>query len=57
MWDVRGRLVRTLRLPAAAAEVAWDGRDDAGHPVPAGAYFVRLRTREGMATHRLVRLR
>lgn len=44
--DVSGRVVRTLASGAlAAGEHAreWDGRDDLGHPVGAGVYFVRLR--------------
>lgn len=38
------RLVRTMTgtlSSAVAAVVSWNGRDDAGNPVPAGAYTVR----------------
>ncbi len=44
--DVSGRIVRTLASGTlAAGEHAreWDGRDNLGHPVGAGVYFVRLR--------------
>jgi len=44
--DVRGRRVRTLVdgiCPAGTTEVYWDGRDDAGRPVPSGSYLYRLR--------------
>jgi FlgD Ig-like domain len=40
--DPAGRRVRTLRdadLPAGRYAVTWDGRDDAGAPVPSGIYF------------------
>jgi hypothetical protein len=36
--DVAGRAVRRL---SGSGEVAWDGRDARGAPVPAGVYFVR----------------
>jgi hypothetical protein len=47
VFDAGGRLVR--RLPKLAtnpgtARTTWDGRDSAGHRVPAGAYFVRVTT-------------
>jgi hypothetical protein len=41
VYDVTGRLVR--RLPAARI-AAWDGRDDHGRRLPAGAYFIEART-------------
>jgi len=39
--DVAGRRVRTIRTGAAGApgSVTWDGRDDAGRPLPAGVYW------------------
>jgi len=43
--DVTGRLVRTIDAGQAAGGVharAWDGRDDAGRPVAAGVYLIRL---------------
>lgn len=43
--DASGRVVRTLTTgPQAAGEVnlAWDGRDANGSPLPAGAYTVEL---------------
>jgi hypothetical protein len=45
VYDLAGRLVRTLvsgPMEAAAHTVTWDGRDDSGRPVSAGAYAVRL---------------
>lgn len=46
VFDVRGRLVRQLLQgirPAGVTEVEWDGRDESGRRVAAGAYFFRLR--------------
>jgi len=45
VFDARGRLARKLLrrdLPAGAHAVRWDGRDDAGAPVPSGVYFIRM---------------
>ena len=43
--DATGRLVRMLeeeRIPAGPHAVLWDGRDDAGHWLASGTYFVKL---------------
>jgi flagellar hook assembly protein FlgD len=60
--DPRGRRVRELSVGAGALfpgsrSVEWDGRSDGGHPVAAGTYFLRLRTREGVAGGKVVRIR
>ncbi len=50
VFDVRGREVRVLRdrvLAAGHHVVTWDGRDDTGRTVAAGAYFLALRTAAG----------
>ena len=47
VFDLLGRRVRTLaagRLGAGPHTAGWDGRDDAGHRLAAGLYFVRLTT-------------
>ncbi len=45
LYDKAGRLVRTLlsgkQQEAGPQECAWDGRDDAGNPLPVGEYQVR----------------
>ncbi|NNE08701.1 MAG: hypothetical protein HKN20_09085 [Gemmatimonadetes bacterium] len=40
--------------PQGAAEVSWDGRDDAGRPVASGAYFVRLTAGSASWKHKIV---
>ena len=61
VFDVRGRQVRTLERGAAreagAHRVAWDGRDDAGRPLPAGVYFSQLEAGGVRSTEKLVLLR
>jgi hypothetical protein len=58
VYDVTGRLVRSLSLPAEARTVAWDGRSTSGTTVGAGVYLARWSApdRES-ATARVVRLR
>jgi len=56
VYDVQGRRVRTLleRTRVSSAAVRWDGRNDRGRAVPAGAYFLRLDSPAGSSTTRLV---
>jgi hypothetical protein len=45
VYDLQGRLVNSLLqddLAAQRYEVRWNGRDDAGQPVPAGLYLATL---------------
>ena len=58
--DVAGRRVVTLAdrdLPAGRHELAWDGRDQAGHHVATGIYFVRLVSGDRSDLERVVRIR
>jgi photosystem II stability/assembly factor-like uncharacterized protein len=60
VFDAAGRRVRTLREGLAAAgmhRLSWDGRDARGRDVPAGVYFVRLRTEDGTETRKVQRVR
>lgn len=57
LFDVRGRLVRRVLdgpLSAGAHDVAWDGRDADGTPVPPGVYFYRFVTAAGDEVRRVV---
>ena len=57
VFDAAGALVRRLaegQRPAGAFSTPWDGRDDAGHDLPTGVYFVRLVTGQGSAMGRAV---
>ncbi len=57
VYDMLGRRVRTIDVPNASgarpAEIAWDGRDGSGLPLPAGAYFLRV---EGMGRGEAIRV-
>ncbi len=60
VYNVRGQLVRTLvdgALPPGRREFVWNGTDDTGRPVSAGAYFARCESDAGSDTRKLVRMR
>ncbi len=57
VFDINGRLVRELvthEQTAGSHSVEWDGSDDRGLSVAAGAYLLELRTENGSATERIV---
>ena len=60
VWSVGGRRVKTLldhaRQDAGLRELRWAGDDDAGRRAAAGIYFVRVATRLGSRSVRVVRL-
>lgn len=59
IYDVHGRLVRTLiddvRDPREHS-VVWDGRDDAGHRLGAGAYYAELEADGRTESRRVVKV-
>jgi hypothetical protein len=59
VYDVAGRRVRHVvdgPVESGHQTGVWDARDDAGSLVPAGVYFYRLETHEGVTTGRLVKV-
>ncbi|MEZ4649650.1 MAG: FlgD immunoglobulin-like domain containing protein [Candidatus Eisenbacteria bacterium] len=60
VFDAQGRQVRRLidgKAEAGLQSVTWDGRDDAGHDVPSGLYWYRMRTEGYERAARVLRLR
>lgn len=60
VFDSQGRRVRTIQaglLTAGTTRLRWDGRTDAGHDAPSGAYFVRMLAGGQMRSQRLVMVR
>jgi flagellar hook assembly protein FlgD len=58
--DLLGRRVRTLAEGSRAGGehlVRWDGSDDSGRPLPAGAYWVRVDAGAGARQRLTVLLR
>ena len=57
--DLQGRHVRTVfrgTLGRGKTSLSWDGRDDAGHELRAGHYFLRFVTPLGSSITRLIRV-
>ncbi len=42
IYDASGRLVRRLYQGVAPASISWDGRSDAGEPLPSGVYLLMI---------------
>jgi hypothetical protein len=42
VYDLHGRLLRSLTANSGAGSIMWDGRDQAGHPMASACYLVRL---------------
>jgi len=60
IYNTFGQEVRTLldrRFKAGQHQVAWDGRDEAGKPVPGGVYFLRMRAMKGSTNPEFVQVR
>jgi len=60
VFDVRGQRVRALDRRARAPgehRIDWDGRNDRGHPVGAGLYFVRVSAKHNVSVARAVIVR
>ncbi len=55
--DLRGRRVRTWTLATGDYLVAWDGRDDEGRRLAAGAYIVRLEQAGSVMTRKATLVR
>jgi hypothetical protein len=56
VYDLRGRLVRRIVQPGLEAgrqEIAWDGADGRGRPLPSGIYFYLLRSGAWQARGRM----
>jgi hypothetical protein len=59
VFDVQGRMVRTLVQGSTEAGLrfaTWNGRDQAGHALPAGLYIIRLTTANGSHSRKVILL-
>lgn len=57
VYDVRGRVVRSMDVAGASGALAWDGADDAGRPLAPGVYFLRLSHGDRTETSQIALLR
>lgn len=56
VYNIGGRRVRALTVPAGRHEVRWDGRNEAGVRAAAGVYFARMSNAPSPVATRLVLL-
>jgi len=60
IFSLQGHLVRTLVnevQPMGPQQAIWDGKDEAGGPVPSGTYFAQLRATGMTETRKLMLLK
>ena len=60
VYDSEGRKLRTLENRTQSAglyDATWDGRDETGSAMPAGTYYVRVRTDRYSATRKVTLVR
>jgi hypothetical protein len=57
VFDLRGARVWGYELNGPASSIQWNGRDAAGHALPRGVYFVRLRSGATECTARIALIR
>ncbi len=60
IYNLQGQQIRALVTqtdPAGTHAVSWDGRDDLGHEVASGVYFVTLKVGAFQTSQRLLRLK
>jgi hypothetical protein len=57
VFDLAGRLVRSIPLHLGQSVVAWDGRDEAGASVASGVYVARIADGAALGTRKLVVVR
>jgi len=57
IYDLSGRLVRSIEMAVGTGLALWDGVGTAGSPMPAGTYFVKIVSGAGTETTRLTLIR
>ena len=60
VYDLEGRRIRTLvdgEQPPGTQSIGWDGRDQSGHRVASGPYFLRLTRGKQMVSRAVVMMR
>jgi hypothetical protein len=60
LYNAAGQKVRRFGVNPGRAnirEIGWDGRDENGHLVPSGVYFITLESNSGLGTSRITVIR
>jgi hypothetical protein len=57
IYDITGRLIRTLTVNGKEGDVMWNATDDDGNHVSSGVYFIRARTSYGYTSSKVLFLK
>ncbi len=59
VYDITGRLIRSLHLPRGQSMAVWDGKDTHNKDAPSGIYFIRPTANTGSTTEirKVIKLR
>lgn len=61
IYDIMGNKVKNFNLPTAyssvPAAISWDGKDDTGHELPGGVYFLKYLTDDLIVTEKIILIR
>jgi hypothetical protein len=56
IYDISGGLIRSFSPCSMPSALCWNGRDQTGHAVPGGVYFVRLNAGDRVHSKKIVKL-
>ncbi|UCC80391.1 MAG: T9SS type A sorting domain-containing protein [Candidatus Zixiibacteriota bacterium] len=57
IYNITGRLIKTLTVSGKEGGIVWDATDDRGIEVSSGVYFIKARTTNGKTSRKAVYLR
>ena len=57
IYNITGRLIKTLTVNRKGGTIMWDATDDRGEIISSGVYFIRVRTSIGDASRKVVFLK
>ncbi len=57
IYDITGRLIKTLNVSGKEGGIVWDATDDHGNRISSGVYLIRARTSNGDASRKAVFLK
>ena len=56
IYNVKGQLVKQLSIVNSKSSIDWDGKDDNGHCLGSGIYFIKLMTEKGVNVEKMVKI-
>jgi hypothetical protein len=55
IFDLSGRLIKTIEIATGSKQAIWDGMDSKGSPLPTGIYFIKVETEHRASKAILIR--